>query len=143
MPNQIKLQRERRRPHCVVTSDAIKVLSCQKPVRLEIAQFVGSLQDAAQDATKRFPRGQKAEDELQERCRSVQTLCLNPAANIEWRLVYMLMDAGTPGFIGDYDLRIFSRAIFYVGKGTEERSFEHLKEAKDRLLKPDTPRVGT
>ncbi|KAH7716907.1 hypothetical protein AAVH_15684 [Aphelenchoides avenae] len=104
--------------------------------RSEVEKYIGPLEAAARDITKKFPQGQKADEELQACYQTMQTLCMNPANNIEWRLVYMLLDAGSPGLTADCDLRTFVRALFYVGKGTEERPFDHLKEAKDHLLKP-------
>lgn len=92
----------------------------------------------------RFPGGQRADKALQAsyessevRDKSKQTKKLP-----EWRLVYMLLDAGVlcptaaNSKLGPFV--VFEQAAFYVGKGTVERPFKHLEEARDYLLKPDS-----
>lgn len=101
--------------------------------------YIGPLKDARQDIKKNFERGQKVADWLQNTYRSSQRLALNLK---NWRLVYLLLDAGSPGLHCGCDLLAFGRAVFYIGKGLVSRPFDHFKEAKDCLLKPNSPEVG-
>ncbi|KAH7693203.1 hypothetical protein AAVH_39765, partial [Aphelenchoides avenae] len=91
--------------------------------------YIGQLEAVAKDPKVHLPRGQEAEAKLQMRYDSGQTMCLN------WRLVYLLLDAGTPCLFDGCSLRTFLRALFYVGKGTVTRPLEHLEQAKAYLLK--------
>ncbi|KAH7718005.1 hypothetical protein AAVH_14516, partial [Aphelenchoides avenae] len=54
----------------------------------------------------------------------------------------MLLDAGilrpTAAISHLRPLEIFGQAAFYIGKGTVERPFKHLEEARDYLLKPSS-----
>lgn len=79
---------------------------------------------------------------LQEQHPSLQTRCLNPAnCKNKLRHVYMYLDAGVPGLSRNCDERTFRRAVFYVGKGTQNRPFKHLEEARDYLLTRGARRV--
>lgn len=102
-----------------------------------------------------LPRGEKATRMLQECYLQEQTACLESG---DWRLVYAYIDAGTPGLLLDdgaddaaaalaakkFTVRKFCPALFYFGKGTVKRAFQHLEEAKEYLLKASSgKKVGS
>lgn len=107
-------------------------------VLLEV-MYIGPLKDAHEGVNTYFERGQKVSDWLQNTYRSSQRIALNRG---NWRLVYLLLDAGSPGLHAGCDLLAFGRAVFYIGKGLMWRPFDHLEEAKNYLLKPNSPEVG-
>ncbi|KAH7711014.1 chromobox protein 1 [Aphelenchoides avenae] len=98
--------------------------------------YIEQLEATARDVDMQAPQA------LSERYPSVQSRCLDPAyKSTELRIVYMLLNAGTPGLTRKCGLHAFGRALFYVGKGTPNRPFKHLEEARNYLLKPGT--IGT
>lgn len=99
--------------------------------------YIEQLEATARDVDMQAPQA------LSERYPSVQSRCLDPAyKSTELRIVYMLLNAGTPGLTRKCGLHAFGRALFYVGKGTPNRPFKHLEEARNYLLKPGTIGVG-
>lgn len=113
-----------------------RLLRCKKPDSLELT-CIDQLEAAAQDINVHLPRGQDASAKLQRGYPS-----WNTTSKDKWRLVYVLLDAGTPGLTATCDFRTFARSLFYVGKGVEKRPFEHLEQAKDLLLKGHPARVS-
>lgn len=101
--------------------------------------YIGPLKDARQNVKKHFTRGPKVADWLQVTYRSRQRLAKWQG---DWRLVYLLLDASSPGLHPGCDLLAFGRAVFYVGKGLASRPFDHFKEAKAYLLSPYSAEVG-
>ncbi|KAH7707349.1 CRE-CBP-1 protein [Aphelenchoides avenae] len=111
--------------------------------RLAVENY-GPLAKAANDINRRFARGQRAEKALQASYQSSQArVKFKQTKKLpEWRLVYMLLDAGVLcPTAANANLRpfvVFEQAVFYIGKGTVERPFKHLEEARDYLLKADS-----
>ncbi|KAH7701860.1 hypothetical protein AAVH_31001, partial [Aphelenchoides avenae] len=96
-------------------------------------EYFGPLKAAANDINMRFAGGQRAAKALQD--------CYQPS-RVHRRLVYMLLDGGilaeTAANCTSRPLVKFGQAAFYIGKGTVDRPFKHLEEARNYLLEPNS-----
>ncbi|KAH7701507.1 Bromodomain containing protein, partial [Aphelenchoides avenae] len=67
--------------------------------------------------------------------RELQDSYRHERSSADRRLVYMHVHAGMlPANPANCDLSCFGKAVFYVGKGTLQRPFHHLEQAKKALL---------
>ncbi|KAH7708942.1 LEM domain protein family member (lem-3)-like protein, partial [Aphelenchoides avenae] len=119
--------------HLMPTDETMRPVNERLDLGHREIMYIGPLKDARQNVKKHFTRGPKVADWLQVTYRSRQRLAKWQG---DWRLVYLLLDASSPGLHPGCDLLAFGRAVFYVGKGLASRPFDHFKEAKAYLLSP-------